>query len=121
VSGFLSTAELADMQGVSDSALPGVCVIQSLSFTSDGMGGGTAGYTASGTVDCRIAPGGLSPAERVFGEQLTPVGDYVATMPAGTIVPHSGRITSGGRTFEVLDAKHRDEEIALRVALREIS
>jgi hypothetical protein len=121
VSGFLSTAEMADFRGVSDSALPGTCVIYGISHASDGMGGGTAAFTAAGTVTCRIAPGGLSPSERVFGEQVTPIGDYVATMPAGTIVPHSGRIVSGGRTFEVLDAKHRDEEIALRVALREVS
>lgn len=121
MSGFLSASELADFRGVSDSALPDSCVIGTASWAENAIGGGTETFTPSGTVACRLAPGGLSPAERAMGERLTVVGDYVITMPASTIVPHSSRITTLGRTFEVVDAKHRSDEIALRVAVREVT
>lgn len=108
------------MRTVLDESLPDVCVIQTQGWASDGMGGGSATYSAAGTVECRISPGGLTPTERSTGDVLTVIGDYTATVPAGTAVPSSGRITSGGRTFEILDAKRRSWEISLRIAMREV-
>lgn len=109
------------MRGVLDDSMPDSCVIQAPTFVSDGMGGGSVTYSNSGTVDCRVSPGGLTPQEQPIGGMLTVIGDYTITMPATTVVPSKSRITSSGRTFEVLDAKHRSWEISLRVAAREIT
>lgn len=108
------------MQSLIDRSLPDECVIQGQTWASDGMGGGSVSYDAAGTVACRVSPGGLSPNETPIGGMLTPVGFYTITMPAGTIVSAKSRITSGGRTFEVLEAKHRSWEISTRVSATEV-
>lgn len=115
---MLSAAEIAAMRKTSDAALPDTCVIQERTRAKDNMGGGSSTWVNSGTVACRVAPGGLSPSGPVIGEQVRTVGDFVATLPAGTIVPKTARIAWQGVTFEVMEIPARSWEMAVRVAMR---
>lgn len=104
----LSNAELAQMQADAETFLPGTCVImRPTAGTSDGMGGMIGGtVSAAGTAACRIRPmgrpgsGNLSEHEasgRLFSLEL-----WTITLPNGTDVRTTDRITSDNVTYEVV-------------------
>lgn len=105
---LLSDAEIEGMRATASDALDGSAVIQTLSFVSDGGGGGTALWTASGTAPCRLAPymsGGSS--EGVEGERLATESQVIFTFPAQTEVDHNARIVFDDRPFEVTAIRQR--------------
>jgi len=113
---LLGAAELAAMRSVAAEALDGTAVIQAQQFVSDGGGGGTTTWTASGTVDCRLAPymsGGLS--ESVDGGRLSPDSQVIFTFPANTSIDHNARIVFDGQNYEVTAVRKRSQELTRRV------
>jgi HK97 gp10 family phage protein/SPP1 family predicted phage head-tail adaptor len=96
---LLSAADLTSMRGVLNDSLPDSAVIQSRTYTSDSGGGGTATWTAGGTVACRIAP--VSGDERAIGGRLSPDAKWIVTLPANTSVSEDQRLVISGTTYEV--------------------
>ena len=117
---MLSTADIAAMRSTAEECLPGTAVIQTQTFASDTGGGGSLTWTASGTVDCRIAP--VTGNEQIVGERVTPEADWVVTLPAETSVTTESRIITGGGTFNVTALRApRSYEISRRVEVAEAS
>ena len=98
----LSAAQLTKMQTTQDTALPGTAIIYQATMSSDGMGGFTEVWNASGTADGRLRPIiSRGDNESVTGGQVTQVIDWWITMPLATTVTAKDRIRFGDRAFEV--------------------
>lgn len=110
---MLTEAELSSMRATAAEALPGTAVISSQSYVSDGGGGGSLSWTASGTVDCRLAP--MRGDEREIGERISADADYIITLPASATVSTDSRIVTGGGTFNVAAIRDRSWNVSTRV------
>ncbi len=117
---MLSDADLAAMRSTLNSSLPDTAQVQRKSLTSDGAGGFTETWATVATMACRVAPSGQSPQERVIAERLTAMSTWTVTLPAGTDVQPADRVVVGSRTFEVVAALARSEEIARRIVCTEV-
>jgi len=109
------------MRGAASEALDGTAVIQTLSFVSDGGGGGTATWTSAGTVPCRLAPfmsGGNS--EGVEGGRLSIESQVILTFPADTDVDHNARVVFEDRAYEVTAIRQRSQEMSRRIEAKEV-
>lgn len=115
---LLSDADIAQMRGVMQQALPGTAVIGRDTFISDSGGGGTTTFTASGTVDCRIAP--VSGDEQVTGGRVSPDAEWVVTLPAGTVVDRTDQVTIAGSTYDIVAMRApRSWELSRRLEVKE--
>lgn len=119
---LLNDAEIVQMRAVAEEALDGTAVIQSRTYSSDGGGGGTTVWTASGTVDCAIAPIlSLGEDERITGSKITAGSDWIITLPAETTVSTESRVVVSERTFEVTALRApRTWELTRRVEATEV-
>lgn len=96
---LLTAAEITAMRAVQAEALPETGVISRLVRTSDGMGGFTEAWTASGTADCRLAPSGGR--ESAVAGKLSSVGTWTLTFANGVDVRDADRVVIGAQTFAV--------------------
>jgi hypothetical protein len=118
---LLTEAELDRMRSVAAEALPGTAVIQNETWASDGGGGGTQTFSASGTVACRIAPVGRQTGEGEIGDRMSPDAQWIVTLPAETTIDLDNRILTGGGTFSVLAIRApRGYEITRRVEVDQL-
>lgn len=117
---MLTAAELAEMRSVQDEAMAASCVISRKTLVSDGMGGFTETWAASGTVSCRVWPAGESGAERLVADRITEDDVWVITLPYATDVVAKDRITADGRTWEVVNPIAHTWETARRVVAVEV-
>lgn len=115
---MLTDAELDSMRATASEALPGTAIIQTESFASNSGGGGSATWTAAGTVDCRIAP--ISGNEREIADRIAEDARSIVTLPAETSITVRDRMVINGGTFNVMAIRDRDEwEITRRVEVGE--
>lgn len=112
---LLRAADLASMRSTAAEALDGTAVIQTQQFVSDGGGGGSTTWTASGTVACRKAPFSISGGEAVQGERISPDSEVVFTFPAEMSIDHNARIVYDEVTYEATAIRQRSQEITRRV------
>lgn len=113
---MLTDADLASMRTIAGAALPDSCVIQSQAWASDGGGGGTTTWTASGTVDCRLAPvGGMGASEDRYGDRISAEAEVIFTLPHATAVTRNSRIIHSAGTFNVEAIRDRSYEVTQRV------
>lgn len=110
---MLTARELSQMRTVAAEALPGTAVIQTQAFTSDGGGGGSVVWSASGTVACRIGP--MSGVEREKGARLSSDADFIVTLPGNATITTNSRIISAGGTFNVEAIRDRSWDLTTRV------
>jgi hypothetical protein len=92
-----------DLDCIRDSVLAtlsGTAVLTQPVYASDGMGGGTATYTAYGTASCLVSSMG-KPIEAVVAESVMSLPGFSILLPHGTAVKARDRITSNGWTYEV--------------------
>jgi len=116
----LSARELADMRGAVSSHLPGTAVIQAATRTSDGQGGETWTYTASGTVDGRLSPD-MPGGENPVGGRVAEIGNWILTVPFHTTVDEDDRVVYDSVTYEVSEVLTRVPwELGRRVRLTEV-
>lgn len=115
---MLTDAELTAMRATAAEALPGTAVIQTHQFTDDGGGGGTVGWTSSGTVDCRIAP--LSGDEREIADRIAEDAEYIVTLPTDASVTVQSRLIVAGGTFNVAAIRDRSYEVTQRVEVTKV-
>jgi hypothetical protein len=118
----LTEPELERLRSAANLTLPGTAVIRSETWASDGGGGGSMSYTASGTVDCRIAPVGRQTGEGEIGERMSPDAQWIVTLPANTTIDLQDQIVTGGGTFSVLAIRApRSYEMTRRVEVDQLS
>lgn len=110
---MLTAAELTAMRTTAGSALPDSCVIQSRSLVSDGGGGGTVTWTASGTVDCRLAP--AQATEDEHGGRISPEAEFTITLPSSAAVTTESRIVHNAGIFNVEAVRTRSWNLTQRV------
>lgn len=97
---MLSPSDLRRMRDtVEATVLPGTAVIHAFAGTSDGMGGWTEAFTASGTVDARLDY--LSGDEADIASRLTDRAEMVLTTASTVTIPPDARIVFAGGTYEV--------------------
>lgn len=117
----LSAGELSSMRHTSDVYLAGTAVIQAATRTSDGQGGETWAYAASGTVAARLAPEGLRGGENTVGGRVAEVSPWILTVPFDTTIDEDDRVVFAAVTYEVSEVLTRTpEEIARRVRVVEV-
>ena len=113
---LLSDSELADLRATAATALPGTAIVMTQAWTSDGGGGGSVAWTASGTVDCRVAPvGGYGASEGQTGGRISPDAEFIITLPASTTVDTNARLVIDGDTFNVEAVRDRSWNVTTRV------
>lgn len=120
---LLSDTDLANLRSVATEAMPGTAVIQTSAWVSDGGGGGSTGWTASGTVECRIAPaGGYGAMESQTGGRISADAEYVVTIPHNADVSTDSRLVVSdenfGGTFNVEAVRERSWNVTTRVEVR---
>ncbi len=123
---MLSKQELDDIRADLDSLLPDTCSVQRKALVSDGMGGTKETWiTVAGleSVPCSVGTGNISPREADLVAALdkeTTVKTSAAlpvmfTVPAETDVQKADRLLWAGRTFGVVAALPRSQELRRRV------
>jgi SPP1 family predicted phage head-tail adaptor len=112
----LTDADIASMRVTANQALPGTAVIHGGTLTSDGGGGYTETFTASGTVSCRVAP--ASGGEMQEGDRIIADSTHIITLPAETTVETDDRIVVAGVTYNVTAVRERSWEVTRRVEAR---
>lgn len=116
---MLTDSELAAIRSTASEALPGTAVIQGQAWVSDGGGGGSTAWTASGTVDCRLAPvGGSGGAEGVEGNRISAEAEYVVTLPFDAEVTTDSRLVIDGATYNIEAVRDRSWNATTRVEVR---
>lgn len=117
----LSTGELVQMRHTADTYLAGTAVIHTATKTSDGQGGYTWAYAASGTVAARLSPEVLRGDEVVVGGRLAEVSPWILTVPAATSIDEDDRVVYNSITYEVSEVLTGIPwEISRRVRLVEV-
>lgn len=116
---MLTASELSRMRSTAGAALPDSAVIQTQTVASDGGGGGTTIWTASGTVDCRIAPAAMDEDE--LGGRVAGEADFIVTMPHDAAVTTNSRIVTTGGTFNVEAVLERSWNVATRLHVCEVT
>lgn len=117
---MLSAADLTAMKTTLDASLPDTCTVYRLTRTSDGAGGYTEAWAATGAaVACRVSPAGTG-AEREVAARLGAVATWMVTLPAGTDVTAKDKILTSTQTLQVEAAlAPRSWEISRRVVCKE--
>lgn len=117
---MLSDTEVTTLAAEFENLLSATCVIQRLTTASDGMGGSTSTWAAAGTVLCNVAP--LTAPTRdgsTVGGEVQEQRARMVTLPAGTDVRLTDRLSIASETYEVTDLREpRTYEFVRRVEAR---
>lgn len=102
---MLTDAELAAMRETAEAALPDSAVITRKTTVSDGAGGGSVSWAASGTVDARLSD--RAGNEQLFGTGLPGTAifaqtDAILTVAHDIDLRQADRVTVDSTTYEVL-------------------
>ena len=96
------TAELALVAAELELSMPERGTIVRLSQTPDDMGGQSDSWAAAGTANMRISKSFYPPQEGVLAERIAGRASWFLYFPLGTDVGIADRVTSNGRTFELV-------------------
>lgn len=105
---------LGAVRDMASSYMRGTIVIYDYAWASDSIGGGTASYTASGTVYGNVAPAPYrwAPTEGVHQDRLQDAPYYLITLPYSATVTTNSRLMSGSTTYEVMEVNNDPTDIA---------
>lgn len=97
-------------RGLSWLALSDTGVVLSSIVVSDSGGGGSATWSPSGTVSCRVDP--LGSNSRITGGAIDERSTHLVTAPSDTTIDVANRIAITGRgTFEVTAVRSRTGQL----------
>lgn len=116
---MLSAGDLESMRATLEASLPGTAIIQSKTVVSDGGGGGTASWTAAGTVACRLSPL-RSGGETMEGDRVTPDARFAITLPWDASVTEANRLSIASEIYSVTQVMDRDWKIGTRLEARRV-
>jgi hypothetical protein len=103
---MLSASDLTALRTDLATSLPGTAVISRFTASSDGQGGQTQLFAASGTVACRLSPRiGATGTEEVNADRLQTIQYDILTVPANTDLDVKDRVVTGGITYEVVNIR----------------
>lgn len=120
---LMGDGDLRYVRAQAEDALPDTVTVQRIQQTPDGQGG----YTAEVLDAYQDVPARLTPAsqlsamgmERLLGERVNVVADWVLTVPWDQEVRESDRVVHEGRAYEVVFvAKGASYQTAKRCLLR---
>lgn len=98
----LSASELAQLQVNQGGYLPDTCALQTLTRTSDGMGGWTEAWSDTHTsVACRLSPLRSAQTEQVEGGQLAAISQWILTVAHDQAIDETMRVVHSGETYEI--------------------
>ena len=97
---MLTSSDLDWMRAEQADWLASTATIQTRVPVSDGAGGFDPGWTASGTVACRVASTGGG--EALLGQALRDAATRVVTLPFDADVATGDRLVTDGRVLEVV-------------------
>ena len=113
---LLTDSDLTSMRAVAASALPNSGTIQTSAYASDGGGGGSITWHASGTVDCRYAPiPGIGAGEDEMGGEIQARANFIFTLPHDAAIGTDDRILVGGDSYRVEAIRSRSWNLTTRV------
>jgi hypothetical protein len=113
---LLTDDEIAGMRATAGAALPDTAIVQAKAFVSDGGGGGSTGWTASGTLPCRISPvTGSGSDEREAGDRISANAEFVVTLPVDAVVSTEHRLVIAGDVYNVEAVRTRSWNLTTRV------
>lgn len=116
---MLTDAELAAMRETAEAALPDSAIVYRKTRTSDGGGGGSTSWAASGTYDARFGPS--AGAEDLVSERIAAQLDGFVTLPHDAIATEADRVAIKGTTYEVLTVlAHESWRLMKRLAVRRV-
>jgi len=118
----LSTSELTQLRADAGDYLPDTCTIQVPTRTLDADGGWSTSWANTYTsVACRLAPVSARQSERLEGDQLTAVTEWVLTVAHNQTADTTYRVVHDSTTYEVvrIEDKHSNRT-ARRVYLRRL-
>lgn len=104
----LTAAQLARMRQTLTNMLPQSATLQTVTRTSDGMGGWTESLSTGTVVKCRLDPHSPTAAEALAGDMETVAVRYRLTVPYDAPLTAASRVTVDGHTYRVIqvDADH---------------
>jgi len=120
----LFAGELVWARNTVEAFLAGTAVIYTDTRTSDGQGGYTQAYAASGTVSARVAAATTDQfggQELQVGGRYMEIGSRVMTVPYNTTIDTTDQVVFNSVTYEVVEVYDRTPEtLGLRVRLRTV-
>lgn len=118
---MISAGEITSIAATLTASLPGTVYLSRSTTTEDGMGGVTDVWANVGTVSARVSPD-VRGGESIAGGEVTNASPWVVTLPAGTSILDTDRITYLAQTFQVLrTSTPRSYEACVRVECVEVS
>lgn len=112
---FFTTAELADIQTMDESAMLGTAgIVRVTPGTVNIDGSREPGTTTTTNVPCRFVSG--TGMELLFGGRMTEEADAVLTVPLGTDVLVTDAVTYGGASYQIINT-NQGQSYATSIAL----
>jgi SPP1 family predicted phage head-tail adaptor len=115
----ITAAELELYRNTLEDTLLGTdtCTIQTRTWTSDDMGGGTYSWANAATaVPCRMVPKGLSQREEITGGKITVHDMFTCYVHWDRNLDETMRVIFGGETYEVIHVDDAHSERLTRSA-----
>jgi len=117
---MLTSDEISQMRSVQEKAMPDTVYVQRLTRVDDGAGGWSEVWQTVATVKGRVAPRATARAEGTLGSAVTPVVEYIVTLPAGTEVYENDRLQIDGVQYEITSNMTRSQATAVRLLCERI-
>lgn len=114
------TSDLKKMRADQEKLMTETVYVQSRIKVSDGAGGYTETLNTVATVKGRVAPNSQAGREGIIGGKITPIAEYVITLPWDTEVSGSNQLQIAGTQYEVVKVEECSEKTALRVMCNRI-
>ncbi len=120
--GLIRAGELAAMREVAETILPTLCTLQAPTVTRDDTGGGTASWTATTNVPCRLSMvQATGPQISNIASQFQVHAPFVLSLEWDRTVAAGYRAIVNGDTYEVLNvADDHDDRVLRRAYLRRV-
>lgn len=109
---------------MTDLGLPEVCDVLRATLTPDGRGGYTQAWSTIATVPARLSPdpGITHGFEGERADEVALAKRWLITVPVGTDVTSSDRLSIDSRTFNVVDHDAgRTFDISIRIRAEEVT
>jgi hypothetical protein len=120
MAGLLNASELTSMRDLAETMLPSTCSIQTLTRTSDGMGGFTNSWANTYTsIPCKLSAGPGPTAE--YGAQFQVHSEWTLSVAFDQAIVGGNRVVLNSDTFEVVRVKDdHDFRILRRAELKRV-
>lgn len=117
MSGILTASELESMRQTSAGSLPGLCTVKTKTLTRDAIGGGTAVWSSTTNVPCRLTALGTNKGAVQLGGATNYPGGWTLYLRYDQAIAAGNRVAYNGKTYEVTGVEDDNDDRAFRRAL----